>query len=72
MREHVIFIANVQRRATRILGEIRENNYPERLKLLMFLRLDYRWMRGRMTQIYKILTEKYAQTIVVPKQAKHL
>ena len=48
-------IENVQRRATRMVPELKELSYTERLTKLNLFSLDYRRKRGDMIQLFKIL-----------------
>ncbi len=49
----------VQRRATRMIPEIAQLTYPERLQQLKLPSLVYRRNRGDMLQVYKILHHEY-------------
>jgi hypothetical protein len=51
-------LEKVQRRATRLLPELREYSYEERLEILRLPSLAYRRMRGDMLQVYDILNSK--------------
>ena len=48
-------IENVQRRVTRMVPELKELSYTERLTKLNLFSLDYRRKRGDMIQLFKIL-----------------
>ena len=50
-------LENVQRRATKLVPELKQLSYPDRLKKLNLPTLAYRRARGDMIQVYKILTE---------------
>lgn len=52
-------IENVQRRATKMIPEIKDLTYEERLKALNLPTLAYRRIRGDMIETYKILNSKY-------------
>lgn len=52
-------VENVQRRATRMIPELKGLSYEERLRKLNLPTLAYRRARGDMIEIYKILTGKY-------------
>ena len=54
-----IMIENVQRRATKMIPEIRDLPYDQRLKYLNLPTLAYRRARGDMIEAYKILNNKY-------------
>lgn len=55
----IINIENVQRRATKLVGSIRNLSYAQRLKILQLPSLEYRRRRGRMIEVYKILHHHY-------------
>ncbi len=50
-----IALENVQRRATRMVGNLSVKSYPERLKTLGIPSLEYRRVRADMVQVYKIM-----------------
>ena len=50
-------IENVQRRATKLVKELREMSYEERLRKLDLPTLAYRRKRGDLIQVYKIMTQ---------------
>ena len=52
-------IEDVQRRATKMIGKIKNLPYPERLKKLQLPSLQHRRKRGDMIETYKYLTGKY-------------
>ncbi|XP_076030414.1 uncharacterized protein LOC143018713 [Oratosquilla oratoria] len=52
-------VENVQRRATRMVPELKGLSYEERLRRLNLPTLAYRRARGDMIETYKILTGKY-------------
>ena len=52
-----ILIEKVQRRATKILGEIKDESYTDRLKALNLPSLKFRRLRGDLIQSYKIIHE---------------
>ena len=52
-------IESVQRRATKQLNDLREDDYATRLKLLKLPTLLYRRLRGDAIETYKLLTDKY-------------
>lgn len=52
-------VENVQRRATRLVPELKGLSYEERLRKLNLPTLSYRRARGDMIETYKILTGKY-------------
>ena len=49
-------IENVQRRATKLIPNLKNLPYSERLKILKLPTLKYRRLRGDMINVYKILT----------------
>jgi len=53
-----IRIEKVQRRATKLVKDLRDLPYSERLKRLRLPSLQYRRQRGDMIQVYKFLTGK--------------
>ena len=54
--KHITDIEDVQRRATKLIPEIKQLCYPERLKKLNLPTLAYRRIRGQMIEVYKIIT----------------
>ena len=63
LRKDIDAIENVQRRATKMVPEIRDLPYSDRLKALNLPTLAYRRARGDMIETYKILNNKYDQTV---------
>ena len=59
-------VESVQRRATKLIPELREKTYEERLRALDLPSLEYRRKRGDMIQCYKI-----CNGIVRPKTCSH-
>ena len=55
-KKYIEAIENVQKRATRMLPQMKNLNYQERLKLLKMPTLKFRRMRGDMIEAFKILT----------------
>ena len=53
-------VENVQRRMTKFIPQIRDVEYPERLRILKLLSIAYRRSRGDMIEVYKLLTGKYS------------
>ena len=47
-------VESVQRRATKLIPELRDESYAERLRILDIPSLEYRRSRGDMIQCYKI------------------
>ena len=68
--EHVIWplcfktdlnkVENEQRRMTKLIPQIRDLEYPERLQILKLPSIAYRISRGDMIDVYKLLTGKYS------------
>ena len=56
--KHINRIESVQRRATRMVPELRELPYEERLKKLNLTTLEERRVRGDLIETYKIITGK--------------
>merc|ERR1712240_722354 len=57
-RKFINLLEGVQRRATKLVPELRELQYEERLKKLGLTTLEERRVRGDMIETYKILTGK--------------
>ena len=55
LKKHQIFLENVQRRATKLIKNLSQLSYKERLLQLGLPSLEYRRMRADMLQVYKIL-----------------
>ena len=53
--KHISDIEDVQRRATKLIPEIKKLSYPERLRKLKLPTLSYRPIRGQMIEVYKII-----------------
>ena len=49
-------IEAVQRRATRMIPNLKDKNYSERLRILKLPSIKYRQLRGDLIQTYKIIT----------------
>ena len=58
LRKYIKLIEGVQRRATRLVPELRDLPYEERLKILKLTTLEERRVRGDMIETYKIITRK--------------
>lgn len=52
-------LENVQRRATKMVQQLRELPYEDRLKALDLPTLTYRRSMDDLIEIYKIITKKY-------------
>ena len=52
-------VEDVQHRATKLLGHLKEKSYPERLRVLKFPKLEHRRRRGDMIEVYKYLHGHY-------------
>ena len=57
-RKYINLLEGVQRRATKLVPELRELQYEERLKKLGLTTLEERRVRGDMIETYKIITGK--------------
>ena len=57
--KYIESIEGVQRRATKMIPEIKKLSYPERLKYLRLPTMAYRRARGDMIEVYKIIKEIY-------------
>ena len=57
-RKYIKLIEGVQRRATKLVPQLREKTYENRLKVLGLQRLVERRIRGDMIETYKIMTGK--------------
>ena len=52
-------VEDVQRRATRMIGHLKNLTYPERLKKLKLPSLEHRRLRGDMIEVYKYMNGIY-------------
>lgn len=59
LRKHIDSIENVQRRATKLIPNMRDLTYEERLRKLKLPTLTYRRLRGDLIEMYKIATGIY-------------
>ena len=59
----ITMVENVQRRATKMIPEIKDFSYEDRLKFLKLPTLAYRRARGDMIETYKILNSKYDEKV---------
>jgi len=59
MKKDIEALEKVQKRATKILPQLKHMNYSDRLKACNLPTLHYRRIRGDMIETYKILTGKY-------------
>ena len=59
LKKHITSLENFQHRATKLIPGFKDIEYKERLRKLKLPTLAYRRLRGDMTELYKILTEKY-------------
>ena len=55
-RKHICLLEGVQRRATKLVPQLKKLNYDERLEFLGLKRLVDRRIRGDMIETYKIIT----------------
>ena len=58
-KKDTISLENVQRRATRMVPELKGLNYEERLRALNLPSLSYRRARGDVIETYKMVTKLY-------------
>ena len=69
-------IESVQRRATKMIPEIKKLSYPERLKYLNLPTLAYRRARGDMIEVFKIISNIYSskstEQILSMREKKHI
>ena len=56
-------VEDVQRRATKLISEIKNLSYPERLRELKLPTLSYRRIRGQMIEVYKIINHIYDKNV---------
>ena len=59
MVKHIESIEGVQRRATKMIPELKHLSYPERLKKLKLPTMAYRRARGDMIEVFKIVAQIY-------------
>jgi len=64
-KSYIDKLEKVQKRATKMIPELRKMHYPDRLKQLNLLTLTYRRSRGDMIETYKLLTGKYDQQVAL-------
>ena len=55
LKKHIQMIENNQRRGTKLVPELVNINYTDRLKMLNLPTLKYRRIRGDLIQVFKIL-----------------
>ena len=59
MVKHIESIEGVQRRATKMIPELKHLSYPKRLKKLKLPTMAYRRARGDMIEVFKIVAQIY-------------
>ena len=59
LKKHIQMIENIQRRGTKLVPELVNINYTDRLKMLNLPTLKYRRKRGDLIQVFKILNGHY-------------
>ena len=59
LKKHIQMIENIQRRGTKLVPELININYTDRLKMLNLPTLKYRRKRGDLIQVFKILNGHY-------------
>ena len=64
-------VENVQRRMTKLIPQVRDLEYPERLWILKLLSIAYRRSRGDIIEVYKLLTGKYSTNEGLLKINRH-
>ena len=57
--KHIQMIENIQRRGTKLVQELVNINYTDRLKMLNLPTLKYRRKRGDLIQVFKIFNGLY-------------
>ena len=63
MKKDIEALEKVQKRATKILPQLKHITYSDRLKACKLPTLHYRRIRGDMIKTYKIMTAKYDMEI---------
>ena len=58
LRHDINMLESVQRRATKLIPSLKNMPYEDRLEELNMFSVEYRFLRGDMIEIYKILTGK--------------
>ena len=67
IKRNIDMIENVQKRATKQIPGMKNVSYEERLRKLELPTLSYRWLKGDMIEVYKIIQGHYdpeASTII--------
>ena len=64
MKKDITSIEHVQRRATKMVPQLKDMSYTDRLKQLKMPTLRYRRIRGDMIETYKIIREIYDQRAI--------
>ena len=59
MVKHIESIEGVQRRATKMIPELKHLSYPEKLKKPKLPTMAYRRARGDMIEVFKIVAQIY-------------
>ena len=59
LKKHIQMIENIRRRGTKLVPELVNINYTDRLKMLNLPSLKYRRKRDDLIQVFKILNEHY-------------
>ena len=57
MVKHIESIEGVQRRATKMIPELKHLSYPERLEKLKLPTMAYRRARGDMIEVFKLVAQ---------------
>ena len=59
LKKHIQMIENIQRRETKLVQDLVNINYTDRLNMLNLPTLKYRRKRGDLIQVFKILNGQY-------------
>ena len=59
MVKHIESIEGVQRKATKMIPDLKHLSYPERFKKLKLPTMAYRRARGDMIEVFKIVAQIY-------------
>ena len=70
-KKDIVSIENVQRRATKLVPELKNLDYPSRLKKLNLPTLVYRRHRGDMIEIYKMMSGLYDEEVAPQPMRRH-
>ena len=62
-KKDIVSIENVQRRATKMIPELKNLEYPDRLRKLNLPSMTHRRKRGDMIEIYKLMHGLYDEEV---------